>query len=153
MKVIGNKFTKILCVMVLICTMAFIFYMSSQTKSESSQSSSVFVNLVTQIFEIEKSDLIVKIVRKCAHMFEYATLGMGAVALLFHYMMTDKRRIFLSFGFCAFYAVTDEIHQLFVKGRACRVSDVFIDSAGSVIGIFAVYLIIRLLLKHRRKKQ
>ena len=32
------------------------------------------------------------------------------------------------------YAARDEIHQLFVLGRAGRISDVMIDSAGVLIG-------------------
>ena len=32
------------------------------------------------------------------------------------------------------YAVTDEIHQAFVPGRACAPMDVLIDSAGAATG-------------------
>lgn len=33
---------------------------------------------------------------------------------------------------CFLYALSDEIHQYFVPGRACRVFDVIVDTAGSV---------------------
>lgn len=74
-----------------------------------------------------------KALRKTAHVVEYAVLGMLAyIAFLQH----KKKKIILSATtLCAFYAITDEIHQLFVKGRACRWYDVLIDTGGSLIGI------------------
>ena len=38
-------------------------------------------------------------------------------------------------GFCFLYACTDELHQYFVPGRACRFKDVMIDTAGAFTGI------------------
>ena len=40
------------------------------------------------------------------------------------------------------YACSDEFHQLFVAGRAGRINDVLIDSAGAVLGL-ALFLFIR----------
>lgn len=51
----------------------------------------------------------------------------------------------------AAYAATDEFHQLFVLGRACRFSDVLIDSAGAGVGIFAVLFIIRIIVIRSRE--
>jgi len=34
------------------------------------------------------------------------------------------------------YALSDEIHQLFVPGRAFQVFDLFIDFLGSLFGVF-----------------
>ena len=50
----------------------------------------------------------------------------------------------------AAYAASDEFHQLFVEGRAGRVSDVLIDSAGALAGVGICTLCIWL---HRRRKQ
>lgn len=43
---------------------------------------------------------------------------------------------------CFLYAVSDEIHQYFVPGRACRLFDVLIDISGSVFFclLYFVYL-------------
>jgi len=41
----------------------------------------------------------------------------------------------------------DEVHQLFVPGRAGQVKDVILDSAGAGVGI-GVYLLICKLFKH-----
>ena len=41
---------------------------------------------------------------------------------------------------CILYATTDEIHQCFVPGRACKALDVLIDSLGSCTGVFLLSL-------------
>jgi VanZ family protein len=41
------------------------------------------------------------------------------------------------------YAMTDEFHQLFVAGRAGRFIDVCIDTAGAVIGVLILAIIIK----------
>ena len=85
------------------------------------------------------------IVRKAAHITEYAIL---AAAVLFAlYFWTNRKRVlyFSTVVFCVFYAVTDEIHQLFVKGRSGKASDVLIDAVGVLIATGLIYL-----LKERR---
>ena len=42
------------------------------------------------------------------------------------------------------YAITDELHQLFINGRSGNFIDVLIDSVGGAIGIAVVYFAIRL---------
>jgi len=36
---------------------------------------------------------------------------------------------------CSLYAVTDEIHQLFVPGRSGELRDVMIDSIAALVGV------------------
>lgn len=40
-----------------------------------------------------------------------------------------------SLVFCILYAISDEVHQVFVPGRGAQVTDVLIDSFGAFIGI------------------
>lgn len=50
------------------------------------------------------------------------------------------------------YAVTDELHQLFVEGRSCQVLDWAIDTAGAIIGtlgFLALYYIFSKILKSK----
>ena len=68
------------------------------------------------------------VLRKGAHMTEYAVLG----ALLFRAL---EREIPAFLGAVA-YAVTDELHQHFVHGRHASPVDVAIDSVGVAIGLF-----------------
>lgn len=46
-----------------------------------------------------------------------------------------SKAFIFSLMFCILYAVSDEVHQLFVLGRGAQVTDVLIDSAGAFVGI------------------
>jgi VanZ family protein len=72
------------------------------------------------------------ILRKGAHMTEYAIL-----ALLLFRALGSELSAFL-FGLA--YAVSDEIHQLFVSGRHGSPLDVAIDAAGLLLGLLALRL-------------
>jgi len=41
--------------------------------------------------------------------------------------------------FCFLYAVSDEVHQIFVPGRAFAVGDIIIDTLGAALGIIVIY--------------
>jgi VanZ family protein len=73
------------------------------------------------------------ILRKAAHMAEYAVLG----ALLLRALGRELPALFLGLT----YAITDEIHQHFVEGRHASPVDVAIDGVGVAIGIFLVRLV------------
>jgi VanZ family protein len=75
------------------------------------------------------------VLRKLAHLAEYAVLG----ALLLR--AVGMRVPALLAGVA--YAVSDEIHQTFVPGRQGSVLDVLIDSAGVVIGILVLERVAR----------
>ena len=64
--------------------------------------------------------------RKLAHLTEYAVLGA---------LLARGLRTLPAFVAGVAYAVTDEIHQTFVTGRAGRVTDVAIDAVGVLLGI------------------
>ena len=130
--------------------MGIIFMFSSQPSAESLESSSFLAEFFIKIFYPEFATsskdtqmLMIEscqnIVRKGAHITEYAILGfLGLGACL----STFKRKNFwISLGICVLYAASDEIHQLFVPGRAGRISDVLIDSVGALIGII-IYIIL-----------
>jgi VanZ family protein len=67
------------------------------------------------------------VLRKIAHVTEYAVLG----ALLVRAVRSEPAAFALGIG----YAVTDEIHQTFVRGREGRPLDVAIDAGGLLIGL------------------
>lgn len=81
------------------------------------------------------------IVRKAAHVCEYALLCF----LIFFGLPSgwnQKKKFLLAVCGAVVYAISDEIHQLFVPGRAALVSDVFIDLGGAVLGGVFAYVII-----------
>ena len=95
--------------------------------------------------QMKKVEPYQKAIRKVAHLTEYAILGiLSYIAFLLH----KKKKIALSTTtLCFLYAITDEIHQLFVKGRACRWYDVLIDTTGAVIGIMIIIGILKIIRK------
>jgi len=67
------------------------------------------------------------LLRKLAHAAEYAVLG----ALLLR--ATGRRG--LAFALGGLYAISDELHQMFVPGRMGRPLDVAIDALGVACGV------------------
>ena len=148
---IGNKKTKILCIAFIIFCMIFIFCMSAEDAGDSDKTSGFFVTLVSKLLDAEQTDSLITFVRKLAHMFEFAALGISVLLLLYHYKLSNLCRILYSEGFVILYAITDEIHQYFVPGRACRFTDICIDSLGGFIGIIFIFAVIYFRLKRREK--
>ncbi len=75
--------------------------------------------------------------RKTAHLVEYGVLG-GLVfrALAAAGSGTSRARLVrLSMAIAAAYALSDEIHQAFVRGRGPSVIDWMIDATGAALGI------------------
>lgn len=59
----------------------------------------------------------------------------------------------LSWAFCILYAASDELHQLFVPGRAGLITDVCIDSAGALLGILLFLAALHLTSRRAKRKQ
>jgi VanZ family protein len=77
------------------------------------------------------------IIRKCAHLSEYAILALLLLRAS-TYLTNLKRTAILCasvWAACVLVAVTDEFHQTFVASRTPSVADVMIDSAGAVLGL------------------
>ena len=100
-------------------------------------------NTVLMIYSI-----IGTIVRKAAHLAEYALLSLLVHLLLISY---GQKRKWPAIVICVLYAVTDEMHQAFVPGRVGAAIDVVIDAVGVTAGVF-IPDIIKRLLRNRRKK-
>ncbi len=64
--------------------------------------------------------------RKAAHFSEYAVLGA---------LLARAVREFPAFALAVLYAVSDELHQTFVPGRAGTLLDLGIDAGGALAGI------------------
>lgn len=125
---------------VVLC-MGLIFWFSASPAEESSGMSNSVIKRIMDLLGVELSSFIV---RKAAHMTEFAGLAMlsfNAVYATWKIKLTPVA----AFAMTVLYAVTDEVHQLFVEGRACQLRDVFIDSAGALLGVAAALIILKLL--------
>lgn len=112
-----------------VAIMVTIFCFSSQYADESAQVSGGLLEWIEKVFHVTLDQ---NFIRKTAHFLEYCALG-ATVSLGF--FATLKRTapvatLILSFA----YAVSDEIHQVFVPGRACMAKDMFIDLCGAAVG-------------------
>lgn len=140
-----------------VCWMAVIFAFSAKDADESTKESNRITDLIGRIVyddydnlsEEKKQEFIDKtdhIVRKTAHSTEYALLGILLVNAGLGLKNKKKRTVAgISFSIASAYAASDEIHQLFVPGRAGMVTDWMIDSVGAAVGIILVLLAGRVL--------
>lgn len=133
--------------------MFVIFNFSSQNGPKSTNTSdvvtSMVVNVTTSVTNKNVSREEVKkrvedstfLVRKTAHFTEYLILGILVLQLLSDYTKINKRMLIVSLIICYLYAVSDEVHQIFIPGRTAKVLDTFIDGAGSLVGIviYSIY--------------
>jgi VanZ family protein len=88
----------------------------------------------------------VVVVRKCAHMTEYAMLGLLFWRALRKPVRRDPRpwswaQAGGSALFVALYAATDEVHQLFVPSRGASVWDVMLDTTGAILGLLLLWML------------
>ena len=92
----------------------------------------------------QRIDEIIFVLRKVAHVSEYAVLAWLAQRLFLALDMaaTASRRMIrsalLAWPFCVVYAISDEWHQTFVPTRVGTPWDVLIDSAGAALGLAVV---------------
>lgn len=120
-----------------IILMMIIFSFSSQTGTESSGLSSQIVLWIQNNLHISIPEIII---RKGAHMSEYALLTLTFVYGYHKSDFTINKVYLYSMISCFLYACTDEMHQLFIGGRAGQFTDVLIDTSGGLI-IIIIYLI------------
>src|SRR4051812_40513517 len=71
------------------------------------------------------------VLRKCAHAAEYAILAL----LLYRALWRELPAFLIGLG----YAVTDELHQAFVRGRHASPFDVAMDAAGLALGLLLLH--------------
>ena len=92
-------------------------------------------------------------VRKSAHFFEYAILGILFLLTLRSFGVGDRygyvKTIIAAIVLVCLYSISDELHQSFVPGRNGNIKDVFIDTSGGVTGIILLWGILKL---HCNKK-
>lgn len=119
--------------------MTIIFIMSSFNAEDSANQSNFIVNIISNIFNIENVKLLSLIIRKLAHFTEYLILGTLVINMFTK--NNAKKTYLLSILLCIIYAISDEIHQIFVPGRACQIKDILIDSVGSITGIYLFKLL------------
>ncbi|BCS82192.1 VanZ family protein [Anaerocellum diazotrophicum] len=77
------------------------------------------------------------LIRKLAHVTEYLILSMLFYKAFFECNKNSKKSFILTIIFSVVYAISDEVHQIFVSGRGPSAIDVMIDMVGT-IGYFLI---------------
>ena len=143
------KNTKIIIHILVLGWMLIIFMLSAQEAQVSSSLSGGLIYNVASLFirgykdmPLDQQILIIDhwqhTVRKNAHFFAYFVLGILVVSTMYTYRIKQITRLFISFAVIFLYAVSDEIHQIFVPGRAAMIGDVVIDTAGGLAGMAVI---------------
>lgn len=117
--------------------MVVIFLFSAQNGVQSGNLSGSLLKKILDFFHFstEQMDFWEMILRKGAHFGVYCILAI-LLAVAFRASGVSLRKgIGLALLMSAAYAVTDEVHQYFVPGRAMRAFDVFIDTCGAGTGL------------------
>lgn len=113
-----------------IILMIIIFSFSSQTGHESSGLSQQIVLWIENNLHITIPEIVI---RKGAHMSEYAVLTFTFIYGFYKSGFAHSRILLYSLFAAFLYACTDEAHQLLVSGRAGQIRDVLIDTSGGCI--------------------
>lgn len=145
-----SVYWKVLAWMLFLTISVAIFVFSHQPAE---QSSKVSKTVLTQVLEktvsgykempkVEQEKLIKTYhaaIRKAAHLGIYTLWGWSFTFLLFLYGKRVNTTIAMVLCGGFLYAVSDELHQMFINGRAGRLSDVLIDTIGVGIGVLCFF--------------
>lgn len=133
----------------LLIVMGLIFFFSSQPSNDSTVTTNWVIEFVYKIYDFFVNGkgydyntfwfYYFKPIRKLAHFSEYGLLGMLAYTNVKEYF--KKKHILYALIISVLYAISDEIHQLFVAGRYCSFVDVLIDASGAFCAILLIHFI------------
>lgn len=132
---------RVLAWFVVIAWMSVIFYLSHQPASTSSKLSAGITQRFIQIidtlipFVYLSLDTWHFLIRKSAHFIAYFLLGVFIVNALYVSGSRNYRAMIIAIITSFVYAISDEVHQLFIPGRSGEITDVLIDTIGATSGI------------------
>lgn len=145
----------IISIILVVFWMILVFKLSGEISEVSGNRSGGVISNIIKIFNKDISDdelyhlteKLQPIIRKVAHFLLYS-LGGFLIYNLINIILKKYsyiKNITISVLLGAVYAITDEVHQLFVPGRSCEIRDVCIDTLGIIFGVFIYYAIIKII--------
>ncbi len=149
------KAFRIITILLTIALCVAIFCLSAENATDSSATSRGIIKKVLALFvegfenlsEARQQEICAPfqfIVRKSAHFCLYFALGiLSFLSVLTYSKIAPKLKIAFGIVFSYLYAVSDEIHQLFVPGRSGEIRDTLIDLCGAILGVFITVTIIK----------
>ena len=129
---------KIIKTLLFVSWLILIYLLSAETGDQSGSLSDGILLSIAKLLKISDTKAFVDtfgfFIRKLAHFSEYFILCILTYECFKEY--NCPKLIVVSVLFCVLYASFDEFHQLFVDGRCGQLSDVIIDSSGSIVSCF-----------------
>ncbi len=129
---------KIIKTLLFVSWLILIYLLSAETGDQSGSLSNGILLSIAKLLKISDTKAFVDtfgfFIRKLAHFSEYFILYILTYECFKEY--NCPKLIVVSVLFCVLYASFDEFHQLFVDGRCGQLSDVVIDSSGSIVSCF-----------------
>lgn len=141
-----------------IVTLIFIWVQSVLPGDISSQQSGFVMGIVRPFLELftGKGNVTEHLVRKLAHFTEFSVLGVEAGFIFGIYIrkrsLNAWTALLKAVVSCALAAFIDETIQVF-SGRGPAITDVWIDTAGALLGAAIVLLVISLTEKGREANE
>jgi hypothetical protein len=150
--------------------MVAIYFFSNMSGSESNGKSKETINVVIEkvlvitnklgITDKHPSEVKMNItvsslnfpLRKFMHASVYFILSILLYGLFCFLKTSTFKKCILPVVFSFLYACTDEYHQLFVKGRNSRSTDVLIDTVGAILGVIFISIIVFIIKKIKKHK-
>ena len=158
---------RIVLIVLIIGWMVMIFGFSAEDGDESQSLSDKITIKVVHILKsdydsmpkVEQKEYFNKVsfvVRKIGHLGEYGMLGLLVTGFLLTFEKIrnlKKRYIYLlALLWCMAYAISDEVHQMFVNGRSAKVIDVFVDMIGGLVAAVILVAIWKTVNKRKEAK-
>jgi len=154
---------RVLSVLLLFLCMAVIYWFSDQQSAASSAISGGMTEDVIAFLFPQFSDWPLKLqadvyffievcLRKAAHFLVFALLGGLWLFAADCFLKKKWFKLSVSFAGSVLYAAFDEFHQTLVPGRSGEFRDVCIDAVGALLGIFAVWLFMKIVTALMRRK-
>ena len=142
------KIFRIIVLLLLIGTFFIIFRFSSQNGTQSKGISTKVTEVIleksskyNQLDNKEKKKVFNRanaVIRKIAHFSIYTLVGLLLMGIMTRTKLKDKRRILITVVIGIIYATLDEFHQSFSPGRTPKITDIYIDTLGVILGILLV---------------
>ncbi len=146
---------KIILWALVIGLMVTIFAFSHQPSNKSQDLSNSLLYDILLFFKIEVDmptlEFLSVAIRKLAHFSIYALLGFLLYLLMrVGYWVKPWKSVNGALVTSLLYAISDEVHQLFVPGRSGMARDVCIDFAGAIVGVVVAWCIVVLFTRRNK---
>lgn len=126
-----------------------IFLISSSSDPYSLLPDKIFAWICRTLFQ---GIQLTKVIGLLSHIVQFGILAVLLVRALAWPGALSPKQVWLSILLSALYGLTDEIHQLFVPGRAFQWVDVLVDGLGILLGL-SLYVFIQFMRPKAKAQQ